>query len=358
LERLPGVRRADVSLDEARAEVEFDDTKISPDKLVAAIDRLGFRSTLLSVEAARESRPPTTGRGNAGSLRLAATASPPSRMMTQGMQSLLARSSPPLDLIPTFTKTDTEVLRLLEDGHVHLAFLSLHGVERAASPRRPTVARFLVGGRIPLALHIIVPKASPIQSPRELQGQPFGVLDVGGVGEQMTRLALQALGLPHQQGRALLMGEHMAPLKRGEIAALVAAVPLPSPLVAGLAREVDVRLLPLDAATITATLATDRTLHREVIPSGSYPGQDVAILSVAGIHADALLARADVSEADVHHVLETVLGHPSAMQQACPFAREFAGDNLVPRSGVLPSHPGAARYFRETGAPSDERSPG
>jgi len=49
LERLPGVRKAEVSLEKAQARVEFDDEKISPEKLVAAIDRLGFQAKILSV---------------------------------------------------------------------------------------------------------------------------------------------------------------------------------------------------------------------------------------------------------------------------------------------------------------------
>ena len=50
MERLPGVRKADVSLEKAQARVEFEDSKITPDKLVAAIDRLGFKAKLLGVE--------------------------------------------------------------------------------------------------------------------------------------------------------------------------------------------------------------------------------------------------------------------------------------------------------------------
>lgn len=45
--------RAEVSLEKAAARVEFDDARISPDKLVAAIDRLGFRARLLGVESGR-----------------------------------------------------------------------------------------------------------------------------------------------------------------------------------------------------------------------------------------------------------------------------------------------------------------
>jgi copper chaperone CopZ len=52
LERLPGVRRAEVSLEKAQARIEFDDAKITTDKLVAAIDRLGFKAKLLTVDPA------------------------------------------------------------------------------------------------------------------------------------------------------------------------------------------------------------------------------------------------------------------------------------------------------------------
>ncbi len=49
LERLPGVKKVDVSLEKAQARVEIDDAKISSDKLIAVIDLLGFRAKLLQV---------------------------------------------------------------------------------------------------------------------------------------------------------------------------------------------------------------------------------------------------------------------------------------------------------------------
>lgn len=50
LERLPGVKKVDVSLEKAQARVEFDDAKTSSDRLVAAIGLLGFRAKLLDVK--------------------------------------------------------------------------------------------------------------------------------------------------------------------------------------------------------------------------------------------------------------------------------------------------------------------
>ena len=38
-----------MSLEKAEARVEFDDEKMTPEKLVAAIDRLGFQASLLQV---------------------------------------------------------------------------------------------------------------------------------------------------------------------------------------------------------------------------------------------------------------------------------------------------------------------
>lgn len=50
LERLPGVKKVEVSLEQAQARVEFDDAKISPEKLVSTIDLLGFQAKLLQVK--------------------------------------------------------------------------------------------------------------------------------------------------------------------------------------------------------------------------------------------------------------------------------------------------------------------
>ncbi len=43
------MRRATVSREKAEAQVEYDDEKMTPQKLVAAIDRLGFQASLQEV---------------------------------------------------------------------------------------------------------------------------------------------------------------------------------------------------------------------------------------------------------------------------------------------------------------------
>lgn len=58
MERLPGVKRADVKLETGQAGVIYDDTKQTAEKLAAAIDRLGFKASVLSVREAPTSEAP------------------------------------------------------------------------------------------------------------------------------------------------------------------------------------------------------------------------------------------------------------------------------------------------------------
>jgi copper chaperone CopZ len=55
LERLPGVKRADVRLETGEARAIYDDSRQTPEKLAAAIDRLGFRASVRSVAPAPSS---------------------------------------------------------------------------------------------------------------------------------------------------------------------------------------------------------------------------------------------------------------------------------------------------------------
>jgi len=49
LERLPGVKHADVKLETGQARVIYDDTKQTPEKLASAIDMIGFKASVVSV---------------------------------------------------------------------------------------------------------------------------------------------------------------------------------------------------------------------------------------------------------------------------------------------------------------------
>ncbi len=53
------MKRADVKLETGQARVIYDDTTQTPEKLAAAVDRLGFKASVVGVtEAPERKRPP------------------------------------------------------------------------------------------------------------------------------------------------------------------------------------------------------------------------------------------------------------------------------------------------------------
>jgi copper chaperone CopZ len=58
LERLPGVKHAEVKLETGQARIIYDDTKQTPEKLAATIDKLGFKASVLSVTEAPATQGP------------------------------------------------------------------------------------------------------------------------------------------------------------------------------------------------------------------------------------------------------------------------------------------------------------
>ena len=52
------MKRADVKLESGQAKVTYDDTTQTPEKLAAAIDKLGFKASLVSVADAPTSEAP------------------------------------------------------------------------------------------------------------------------------------------------------------------------------------------------------------------------------------------------------------------------------------------------------------
>ncbi len=52
------MKHADVKLETGQAKILYDDTKQTPEKLAAAIDRLGFKASVVSVTVAPTSEAP------------------------------------------------------------------------------------------------------------------------------------------------------------------------------------------------------------------------------------------------------------------------------------------------------------
>lgn len=91
---------------------------------------------------------------------------------------------------------------------------------------------------------------------------------------------------------------------------------------------------------------------RYVIPSGTYPGQDADVNTIA--QPNFLAVSADVSEENVYLITKTIYENLPFLQAIHPATKEMALETAI--TGLpLPLHPGAARYYEEAGVEIPDR---
>ncbi|HUH83339.1 MAG TPA: TAXI family TRAP transporter solute-binding subunit [Stellaceae bacterium] len=168
----------------------------------------------------------------------------------------------------------------------------------------------------------------------------------GSVSEIQTASALHALGLDKRVqlididargAEAALAGKQVAGI------AFAGAVPLPA--VSEVAKATPVRFLSLTPDELAKVLAADDSMLAQVIPRGTYPGQDRDVTTIA-LPAGAYATTA-MSEKTAYAITKAFWSQKWALAQRNP-----------PWSGVTPTslpalgvklHPGAMRYYREAG---------
>jgi len=168
----------------------------------------------------------------------------------------------------------------------------------------------------------------------------------GSVSETQTASALRALGLEERVqlididnagAEAALAGNQVAGI------AMAGAVPLPT--VSTLAKATPVRLLGLTPGELAKVLAADDSTQAQVIPRGTYPGQDRDVTSIA-LPAGAYATTA-MSEKTAYAITKAFWSQKWALGQRNP-----PWSTVTPASlGALgiKLHPGALRYYRDAG---------
>ena len=197
-----------------------------------------------------------------------------------------------------------------------------------------------------LTVQWVVSAASGVTALSGLAGHPFIAGPRGSVGERVTEAALQALGIePSVQLLGIDPVAAPAALKAKQVEGFALAGAYPVPALVDLARALPIRLLGLPQPALGEMLAADDSLAAEVVPKGSYPGQD-----------------ADVTTVAVPGGLYTTLRMPEKTAYAITKAFWSRRDKMIARNPQWQAvtfatlatlkvrlHRGALRYYREAG---------
>jgi TRAP transporter TAXI family solute receptor len=168
----------------------------------------------------------------------------------------------------------------------------------------------------------------------------------GSLAEVQTASALRALGLAERvQLIEIDAAGAEAALAGNQVTGIALAGAFPLPAINDLAKATPIRLLGLSPAELPRVLAADDSTRAQVIPHGTYPGQDVDVTSIA-LPAGAYATTA-MSATTAYAITKAFWSQKWALGQRSP-----------PWSAITPAslaalgvrvHPGALRYYREAG---------
>lgn len=251
------------------------------------------------------------------------------------------------------TKASVENLNLLQSGRGEVAFTlgdslsqAWKGDEEAGFKQKLGKLR-TIGAIYPNYIQIVATKESGIRTLADLKGKRVSVGAPKSGTELNARAIFGAAGLGYgdfAKTEYLPFAESVDLMKNRQLDATLISAGLGVAAIRDLSTTQEVVVVTVPSETVQKV--GDPTYVSEVIPAGTYRGQDAAVPTAAV--RNFLVTHADVPADTVYAMTKAVYENLEALASAHAAAKGIALDAGVARSPV-PLHPGAERYFKEKG---------
>lgn len=305
------------------------------------VGQLRRRTVLLAaaaVLAAGCSRPRASGPP-----RLVLAAGPPGAVYREiggELAAQLREHMPGTEVVVLETRASRDNLRLLETGRAHLGLANIDSV--VAADGGPVGGIRALGRLYDSFLHLLVPAGSPVRSLADLEGRRVS-LGARGSGTEFTALRLSELTGVVPDGVHLDQAASARALETGEIEVMFSLTGLPTPAVGDLARRHPLRCVDLGGAIDLMADVFPDSYFPATIPATTYTGvPPCRTISVPNL----LLSREDLPEDVAYLVTGTTYTRAGLIAVRRPEAAQLNVRTGI-ATGVVPLHPGAARWFRD-----------
>jgi hypothetical protein len=247
------------------------------------------------------------------------------------------------------TAASVENLRMVAAGEADVGFSLADSAALAVSGRapftRPEPLRALAW-LYDNYTQLVVRADAPIRTVADLRGRAVSVGAPGSGTELIAARILAATGIsPDKDLRQLHMdlGDSVAALRDGRIAAFFFSGGLPTPAITALAAETTIRLVDLDGFVPGLRASYGDFYEQRSIPATTYGlGKEVATIGVPNY----LVVREQMPDNTAYALTRLLFTAKSTLVAAHPEAL-----HLNPRAAVetlpLRLHPGAERYYRQ-----------
>ena len=233
-------------------------------------------------------------------------------------------------------------LGLAGGDHMYFGFRG-----EAMFKKKYTNIRLMVGTYIPTE-HMVVHADSDIKTVADLKGKKIS----GTPGFQAKQLApaiLKAVGVNPADVKIvpLSFSESISTFSDRNVDAFFLASGYPHPLIKQAASTRKCRFLSLDKATLDMMLKKYPYWVYSNIPAGTYKGQTKDMIAVTD--PVAWITNKNVPDDLVYQITKTVIEKNAEYKKMYRLGGAFNKKNALAAKGIIPLHPGAAKYYKEIG---------
>ena len=204
----------------------------------------------------------------------------------------------------------------------------------------------------PNRMHVVTVEGRGINSFADLKGKRVSTGAPNSATELMTQRLLEAYGMDWNKDirRDRLTPEKSADaIKDNKSDAFFFVVGIPTSSVTDLAATPGTKIKLIDhAEAVEKMMAKHGPLYvRDVIPAGSYPGQD-KVNHVATVW-NLLVAHRDMPDQVAYNILKTIFDKKADLILVHKEAANFEVKTQSKAAATIPYHPGAVKYYAERG---------
>jgi TRAP transporter TAXI family solute receptor len=199
----------------------------------------------------------------------------------------------------------------------------------------------------PQYFQVVVRADSGINAGKDLKGKALAAQPRGNTAEEITKQWLQVNGLTYNDLKMSFVSytDAVAQVQDGHAQAFTLGTTIPAGAVMDLASARDVKLLDL-SGDLDAMRKLNPGYTLVAVPKGTYPKQDKEVPVIG--YATHIVASCKLPEATVYGMTKAIATNVGDMARVVKAMEGLTPKGMAEDIGV-PFHPGAAKFYKESG---------
>lgn len=197
---------------------------------------------------------------------------------------------------------------------------------------------------------IIARADSGIETLDDLAGKRINIGNPGSSQRAIMDMVMDAKGWTRESFQfvdELSDAEQLLALCHNRVQAVVSMVPHPSERIAKALELCDAKIVPANDAAIDKLVADNRYLAASEVPMGAYTKTDV-LIPTFGVMVTAVTS-SDLDDETAYQIVKSVFDNLDSMKRLHRALGNLLPGRMMTAGLTAPLHPGAARYYRESG---------